>query len=109
MSDSQQLSPPNSEESSSSFDQLKKYGTVGIVTHLALSWSFLLGTYLFVNRTGKSAVLIKYLKLESKIPPKAGSLVISGIIYKAVMPFRIALTLLVLPGVIALTNQKPSQ
>ena len=46
-----------------STELLQKYGKVGIVTHLALSWTFLLGTYLFIQRTGKSAVLIKKLKL----------------------------------------------
>jgi len=44
-------------------EMLKQYGKVGIITHLALSWSFLLGTYIFIQWTGKSAVLIKKLKL----------------------------------------------
>jgi len=43
--------------------------------------------------------------LENKIPQKAGSLAISGIVYKAVMPFRIGLTLLVLPIVIKYTGE----
>jgi hypothetical protein len=79
---------------------LKQYGKIGIATHLALSWSFLLGTYIFIQWTGKSAVLIKKLKLESKIPPKAGSFAIAGIIYKAVMPFRLALSAMVIPFVV---------
>lgn len=44
-------------------ETLKQYGKVGIATHLALSWSFLLGTYVFIQRTGKSEMLIKKLKL----------------------------------------------
>lgn len=46
-----------------SLDTLKQYGKIGIVTHLALSWTFLLATFVFIQRTGKSAVLIKKLKL----------------------------------------------
>ena len=57
------------------------------------------GTYLFINRTGQSQRLINYLKLENKIPQKAGSFAISAIIYKAVMPFRIAFSLMVIPAV----------
>jgi len=88
-----------------SYETLKQYGKVGIVTHLGLSWSFLLGTYLFIQRTGKSDVLIKKLKLENKVPAKAGSFVVASIIYKAVMPFRIAASLLVIPLVIKLLGQ----
>lgn len=81
-------------------DKVTEYGKVGIITHLSLSWSFFLGTYLIVNRTDYSTKIIKYLKIENKIPAKAGSFVISGIIYKAFMPMRIGLTLLTLPLVI---------
>jgi hypothetical protein len=81
-------------------EQLQQYGKVGIITHLSLSWSFFLGTYLVVNKTNYSDQIIKYLKLENRIPAKAGSFVISGIIYKAVMPVRIGITLLALPLVV---------
>lgn len=81
-------------------DKVTEYGKVGIITHLSLSWSFFLATYLVVNRTDYSTKIIKYLKIENKIPAKAGSFVISGIIYKAFMPMRIGLTLLTLPLVI---------
>ena len=65
----------------SSFEELKEYGKIGIITHLALSWSFLFATYLVIQRTGKPGALIKRLNLESKIPEKAGSFVTAGIIY----------------------------
>jgi hypothetical protein len=65
-----------------------------------MSWSFFAGTYLVVNRTNYSAQIIKYLKLENRIPAKAGSFAISAIIYKAVMPLRIGATLLALPLVL---------
>lgn len=81
-------------------EQLQQYGKIGIITHLTLSWSFFVATYLVVNRSNYSTSIIKYMKLENKIPAKAGSFVISGIIYKSVMPFRIALTLLALPLVV---------
>ena len=84
------------------FDNIQQYGKIGIFTHLALSWSFLFGTYFVVNKTGKPEKIIKYLKLQNKIPAKAGAFAISGIIYKAVMPLRIGLTLLVLPLMINL-------
>lgn len=81
-------------------EQLQQYGKVGIITHLSLSWTFFLGTYLVVNRTNYSSKIIKHLKLESRIPAKAGSFAISAIIYKAVMPIRIGITLFTLPFVI---------
>jgi hypothetical protein len=87
-------------QESSSMDTLKQYGKIGIITHLALSWTFLLATYLFIQRTGKSGLLIKKLKLESKIPEKAGSFAIAGIIYKAVMPARLAVSAMLIPLVI---------
>jgi hypothetical protein len=81
-------------------EKLQEYGKVGIITHLALSWTFFAGTYLAVNRTKNPEKILKFLKLENKVPAKAGSFVISGIIYKAVMPARIALSLLCIPIVI---------
>jgi hypothetical protein len=81
-------------------EQLQQYGKVGIITHLSMSWTFFLGTYLVVNRTSYSSRIIKYLKLENRIPAKAGSFAISAIIYKAVMPLRIGLTLVTLPFIV---------
>lgn len=81
-------------------EELKQYGKIGIITHLTLSWSFFVATYLVVNRSNYSTRIIKYMKLENKIPAKAGSFAISGIIYKSVMPLRIAVTLLALPLVV---------
>lgn len=57
------MSEPTESKQSDTMDILKQYGKVGIATHLTLSWSFLLATYLFIQRTGKSEVLIKKLKL----------------------------------------------
>ena len=57
------MSEPTEVKESETMEILSKYGKVGIVTHLTLSWSFLLATYLFIQRTGKSEVLIKKLKL----------------------------------------------
>ncbi len=83
-------------------EKLQEYGKVGIITHLSMSWTFFLGTYLVVNKTDYSSRIIKYIKLESRIPAKAGSFAISAIIYKAVMPFRIGLTLVTLPFIVQL-------
>lgn len=44
--------------------------------------------------------MIKKLKLENKVPAKAGSFVIAGIVYKAVMPARIAASLMLIPLVV---------
>ena len=81
-------------------DTIKEYGKVGIITHLALSWSFFGGLYLFVNRSNQTDKLIRYLKLQDKIPKAAGAFAISGIIYKAVMPVRIAVSILAIPIVV---------
>lgn len=40
------------------------------------------------------------MKLESKIPKQAGNFAVAAIIYKAVMPARIALSLVAIPVVI---------
>jgi len=57
--------------------------------------------------------LIKKLKLENKVPAKAGSFVIAGIVYKAVMPARIAASLMLIPLVIKFlgndNEQKPAE
>jgi hypothetical protein len=88
-------------------EKLQEYGKVGIITHLSLSWTFFLGTYLMVNKTDYSSRIIKYLKLENRIPAKAGSFAIAAIIYKSVMPLRIGLTLITLPFVVKfLGNRK---
>ena len=71
-----------------------------------MSWSFLFATYLVIQRTGKPGALIKKLNLENKIPEKAGSFVTAGIIYKALMPIRLAISLMVIPVVIKLTGQE---
>jgi hypothetical protein len=44
-------------------EKLQEYGKIGLITHLSLSWSIFLGTYLVVNRTTYSSKMIKYLKL----------------------------------------------
>ena len=90
-------------------DKLKEYGKVGIITHLALSWSFFAGTFLVMNQTKNPEKIIKYFKLENKIPAKAGSFVISGIIYKAVMPIRIGVSLMCIPLVIKWFDIQPEK
>ena len=86
-------------------EKIKKYGKVGLATHLAISWSIFALTYLLISKTGQTMRIIRFLKLESRIPEKAGSFAISAIIYKAIMPGRIALSLLAIPVVYQKLNQ----
>jgi hypothetical protein len=46
-----------------SFETIKKYGVLGLITHITMSASFFAATYLLVHRTGKTASLIKWLRL----------------------------------------------
>lgn len=81
-------------------EELKQYGKVGIITHLALSWTFFAGLCLFVNQSKHPEKLINYLKLQDKVPKNARTFVVSAIIYKAVMPLRIGVSILAVPLVI---------
>lgn len=65
-----------------------------------MSWSILAFTYFLVSKTNQGGKIVKFLKLESRIPKSAGSFVIAGIIYKVIMPARIALSLITIPLVI---------
>ena len=85
-------------------DKLKEYGKIGIFTHLALSWTFFAGTYVVIKNSNKTDKIINYLKLQDKIPKSASSFMVSAVIYKAVMPVRIALSLLAIPLVISTFN-----
>lgn len=85
-------------------DKIQKYGTIGIVYHLATSWTFFGVTWLLTHKSNSGDRIVNYLNLQNKIPKGASSFVIAGIIYKAVMPFRIAFTLLSIPFVVKALN-----
>ena len=85
-------------------EKLQEYGKIGIITHLSLSWSIFAGTYLLVRNSNKTNQIVSYLNLSSKIPKGASAFVISAVIYKALMPARIALTLVTLPVIIKTFN-----
>lgn len=76
---------------------IKKYGKIGIITHLTISWSILGALYLIVKRTGQAPKIIKYFKLEKWIPNSAGDFSMALAIYKGIMPGRLALSLLAIP------------
>lgn len=81
-------------------EQIKEYGKIGIAVHLSLSWTFFGFAYMFVRKSSQTDKLIKFLRLENKIPKQAGAFAVAVIIYKAVMPARIALSALAIPLVI---------
>ena len=85
-------------------DKFKEYGKIGIVTHLTISWTLFACTYLIIRNSNQTDKIIKFLKLQNKVPKTASSFVLSGIIYKATMPGRIALSLLAIPIVIKTFN-----
>lgn len=69
------------------------------MTYLAVSWPLLGMLYLGINRSGKTDKVIKYFNLQNKISPKAGSFAVSFVIYKMLIPVRIAITLAIIPTV----------
>ena len=85
-------------------EQIKQYGKIGLITHLTLSWTFLGVTYLVVRKSKQTDRIIKYLKLENKIPKQAGAFAIAGIIYKAVMPVRIGVSIITIPILVKTFN-----
>ena len=85
-------------------DKFKEYGKIGIITHLAISWTLFGCTYLVIRNSNQTDKIVKFLKLQDKVPKTASSFVLSGIIYKATMPGRIALSLLAIPLVIKAFN-----
>lgn len=87
------------QSSSKISELLQKYGKIGLITHLSISWSIFGLTYLIIGKTKHSETIINKLNLQSKIPKSAGNFVISGVIYKAIMPARIGLSLMVIPFV----------
>jgi hypothetical protein len=62
--------------------------------------------YIITSKTGKVDRIINFLKLQNKIPSNAGSLIVAAVIYKAIIPFRIMLTLMVTPLVVQQFNIK---
>jgi hypothetical protein len=88
-----------------SMETILEYGKIGLITHFAISWSFLGCAYLLVSRSKNPQKIIKYFKLENKIPEKAGSFMIAGIIYKVVMPIRIGVSIIAIPLVIKLLGE----
>ena len=85
-------------------DKFKEYGKIGIITHLTISWTLFACTYLVVRNSNQTDRIIKFFKLQERIPKSASSFVLSGVIYKATMPGRIALSLLAIPIVIRTFN-----
>ena len=81
-------------------EKVKQYGKVGIITHLTLSWTFFAGLYGFVSWTKQPERLIRFMKLQDKIPKGMGAFAIAGIIYKALMPVRIGVSVLAVPIVV---------
>ena len=81
-------------------EQLKQYGKVGIATHLTVSFSILGCLMLGMRRVKQTDKIIKYFKLENKVPKNAGSYVVALVVYKAIMPIRFAISLMILPFVI---------
>ena len=88
-------------------EKISEYGKIGIITHLSLSWTFFAGTYILLSRGKSPQRIIKYFKLENKIPANAGSFIVAGIIYKAVMPFRLAFSAVAIPVVISALGTDP--
>ena len=62
--------------------------------------------YVVVRKSKQTDKIIKYLKLEDKIPKQAGAFAISAIIYKAVMPARIAVSVITVPIIIKVFDIK---
>jgi len=80
--------------------KIMKYGKIGIITHLTISW-FVLGTaYLVISRTNQTDKIIKFFKLQDKVPKKAGSFAVAFLVYKASIPVRATLSLMTIPLVI---------
>lgn len=86
-------------------EQVLEYGKIGLITHLTLSWSFLGCLWIIVSRSKNPQKIIRYFKLENKVPEKAGSFLIAGIIYKFVMPIRIGVSIIAIPLVIKIMGQ----
>jgi hypothetical protein len=66
--------------------------------------------YLTINKTKKTDKLVSFLRLQNRVPKQAGAFAITTIIYKVIMPLRIAMTLIVTPIVVRKFNiQIPNQ
>lgn len=81
-------------------DKIKKYGPIGIGTYLTISWTCLGIIYLVISRTGQAGYIIRKLRLEKRVSEKAGALAVTLVIYKAIIPLKIALTMMILPTII---------
>ena len=86
--------------------KIKKYGKVGIITHLAVSWAVLGLAYIVISRTNQTQKIIQFFKLENKIPPKAGNFAIAFLVYKASIPVRFGISLMTIPLVIKAVDIK---
>lgn len=64
---------------------------------MAVSWPLLGLIYLGVSRSGKANSIIKYFNLQNKVSPKAGSFAVSFVLYKMLIPVRLAITIAIIP------------
>ena len=90
-------------------EKLKKYGKVGIITHLAFSASIFTGIYTTLKNTNKTNQIIRFFKLQNRIPKSAGTFMVSAILYKVMMPARLGLTLVTVPIIVDKFNLSPEQ
>ena len=78
-------------------EKLKKYGKTGIITHLTLSASIFTGIYFTLKHTNKTNQIVRFFRLQNRIPKSAGTFMVSAFLYKILMPARLGLTLVTVP------------
>ena len=90
-------------------EKIKKYGKIGIATHLTLSGLVFTGTYFIIKNSNKTNQIIRFFSLQNRIPKGSGALMISVVLYKLLMPVRFAITLVTVPIIANKFNLEPKE
>jgi len=87
---------------------LNEYGKLALYTHITLSLGFFGSTYLLISRGFDLNYHLKKVNIDlaSKLPGKSNHVAVSFIIYKAIMPLRIGVTIAAIPFVVKLFEKK---
>lgn len=91
-------------------ETLKKYGGLAVATHFTMSLGFYAAAFLIVKRGVNLKPLMKFLKIpDTKFSEGASTATGAYVIYKAIMPLRLAATAATVPILASYLGKHPRE
>ncbi len=90
-------------------ETIYEYGKVGLAIHFGFSLAFYGAACLLIHRTKHLTRILTFLKIQDKIPRKAGTAATGYIVYKAAMPLRLAVSAMAIPLIVSFWGVSPSK